>query len=409
MVIFTRKREIIHLSGMAKLGVVSFISLIGISAMTSIWAVYLDGFLKSSALVGLITAVLSLVAFGSYFVFIPLMEKLNKEKIYLYSIFAILMSYLLFTFVQNIYLVIATSVVLFVATTLRYTSFGIIVKDKSSKTKLSKNEGVIYTFANTAWVIGPLIAGLVVSRFGTNYVFLFAALFLLMAMFVFKQSKIKDHNSKKRADRNMYRNFKDFFKDSKRIKSYILAGGVSFWWVLIYIYMPLYIVEQGLPNSWIGYFLFAVPIPLILFECRFSSFAGKYGFKKMFKYGYLIAFFSSLICFFLTDIYLIFLFLILGSVGLAMIEPTRDAYFFDICKGKEHLRFYGPFNTSIDTFKIIAKLLPALLLLYFDFRVVFLFFSLVMFLLYLLSFRIKDVVESKRRKRRKKGYTKNHQ
>ena len=199
----------------------------------------------------------------------------------------------------------------------------------------------------------------------------------------------------------MYKNFRDFFRDKDRVKSYLLAGGISFWWILVYIYIPLYIIRQGLASEWVGYFLFAVPIPLILLEFKFAKLAGKIGFKRMFKYGYLIAFVCALVCFFLSNIYLVFLFLILGSVGMAMLEPSREAYFFDICDGKEHLRFFGPFNTSVDVFKIVAKLLPALLLVYFDFKVIFLLFAFVMFLLFLLSYKIRDVVESKRRKKRR--------
>ncbi len=402
MVIFTRKREVIHLSGMAKLGIVSFISAIGFSLITSVWAIYLDSFFNSAALVGFILALLSVVSFASYFIFIPLIEKYDKEKIYSFSIILMALAYLSFSVVKDIYAVLAISVFLFVLVTFRITSFGIIVKDKSSKTKLSQNEGVIYTFANTAWAIGPLIAGLILAKLGISFVFIFAAFFLIITLLVFQYSKIKDHTKKKKTDDNMYKNFKDFFKDKDRVKAYLLGGGISFWWILIYIYLPLDIIRQGLAPEWVGYFLFAVPIPLILLECKFSKLAGKIGFKKMFRYGYLIAFACALVCFFLSNIYFVFLFLILGSVGMAMLEPSREAYFFDICDGKEHLRFFGPFNTSVDTFKILGKLLPALLLVYFDLKVVFLLFAFVMFLMFLLSYKIRDVVEAKKRRKKRR-------
>ncbi len=402
MVIFTKKREVMHLSGMAKLGLVSFISAIGFSLLTSVWAIYLDGFFNNTALVGFILAALSGISFVSYFVFIPLIERYDKEKIYSLSIMLLSISYLFYSVVRDVYAVLIVSVAMFILVTFRITSFGIIVKDKSSKTKLSQNEGIVYTFQNIAWVIGPLIGGLILAKLGINFVFIFAAFFLIIALIVFQYAKIKDHNKKKLTDDNIYKNFKDFFKDKNRIKAYILAGGVSFWWILIYIYMPLDIIRQGLNPEWVGYFLFAVPIPLILFEFKFSKLASKIGFKKMFKTGYLIAFVCALVCFFLTNIYLVFLFLILASVGMAMLEPSRDAYFFDICEGKEHLRFYGPFNTSVDTFKIIGKLLPAILLIYFDIKVVFLLFAFVMFLMFLMSYKIKDIVEIKKRKKRKR-------
>ena len=68
---------------------------------------------------------------------------------------------------------------------------GIIVKDKSGKRQLSRNEGLIYTFSNIAWIIGPLIAGYISNKFGFNLIFTLAAIFLFIAFLLFKLSKIK--------------------------------------------------------------------------------------------------------------------------------------------------------------------------------------------------------------------------
>jgi len=83
----------------------------------------------------------------------------------------------------------------------------------------------------------------------------------------------------------------------------------------------------------------------------------------------------------------------LASVGLAMTESTTEAYFFDILKGKEELRFYGPYNTTTSANHLVAKLIPSLFLLVLPFKFVFLFFGLMMFGFFLLSYKIRDVVE----------------
>lgn len=402
MVIFTKKREVITLSGIGKLGIVGFIASIAFSLTASVWSVYLDSFVNSEVIVGLIVTFLSAISFISYFLFIPTIERLDKAKIYIYSTVALLFVYLLFSVANSIYVLVGFAVIFYIAIAFRITSFGIIVKDNSQKTNLSQNEGVVYTFSNFAWIIGPLIAGFVVAVTGERVVFLLSAFFVLISLFIFRLSKINDNNVKKRLDRHSLKNFVGFFKSKRRIVSYIMAGGVSFWWSLIYIYMPLYIIRGGLSEVWVGYFLFAVPVPLILLEYKFSSIAGRIGFRRMFKFGYFIAFIFSILCFFFaSNIFFVLSLLVLASVGMAMLEPTRDAYFFDICRGKQDLRFYGPFNTSIDSFKTLANLVPAVFLIFLPFKYIFLVFGFSMLIFFFISFKTVNVIEGKRKDKKK--------
>src|SRR3989344_4995658 len=163
-------------------------------------------------------------------------------------------------------------------------------------------------------------------------------------------SYLKNNNIKKKSDVNLIKNFLEFFKDKNRVMAYFISGGLSLWWgSLIYLFMPLYIIRSNLDNLWVGYFLFAIVIPLILLEYKFSKLAVKTGFKKMFMLGFFIAFLASLICFFLSNIYLILLILALASIGLAMIEPNSESFFFEsLATKEEELKYYSPYNTSIE-------------------------------------------------------------
>lgn len=251
----------------------------------------------------------------------------------------------------------------------------------------------MYTFANIAWLIGPLIAGFVSEVLGINFVFFLASFFILTALLLFKIFHIKDNKIKKTLDTNFSKNFIDFFKSRERVLAYILGGGVNFWWSLIYLFIPLLIIKS-LHVSWVGYFLFAIAAPLVTTQYYFSKLAGKIGFKKIFKIGFLIPSVFVLFCFFTSNIYLIMLFLVLASFGLAMLESTTEAYFFDVLKGKQDLRFYGPYNTTIDVNHFIARIISSFIFIFLPFKFIFLFYGLAMFGFFLLSFKIKDVIEN---------------
>jgi len=392
-VIFRKQKEVYSLGNIKKLTVVGFIAALSSSLVGTIWAVYMDSFLENMAFVGFLSATLTLVSFLAFFSFIPLMEKFDRAKIYLHALILFAITYILFAINTKFYGFIILAFIFTVLTTLRMTSFGIIVRDNSLQDHFSNNEGLIYTFMNMAWVIGPLISGEVSARFGINLVFVLAAIFLIFAIIIFKLSKIRSPNIKEKLDGNLIKNFIAFFKSKHRIYAYIMGGGVTLWWSLIYLFIPLYIIRTGLGATWVGYFLFTVAMPLMLFEFYFSTLAGRLGFKKMFKIGFLIPGIISIICFFLGNTYIILGLLVLASIGLAMVEPTSEAYFFHTVGEKEVSRFYGPYNTTIEINDFIGKMLSATILMFLPFKYVFLFFGFAMFLFVFLSFRIKNVYE----------------
>jgi len=374
---------------------VRFISALGFAFISTIWAVYVDSFFNDISKVGFFSGSLTLIAFLSYFLFIPIIEREDKAKIYKIALLGAGISYIFLAITSNFYLFILLSGIIAIFGTLRVTSFGIMLKDKSEKKSLSKNVGLTYVFANMAWFIGPLAAGFILSKMGIKPIFLFGAGFLFLSLIFFRKSHITDNNHKEKIDKNPIKSFITFFKNKNRVLAYIIGGGVDFWLTLIYLFMPLYIIRTNLGPAWIGYFLGATVIPLVSLEYYFSKKAEIIGFKKIFQRGFLIMSVLTIACFFITNIYLIMILLILANIGVAMVEPTTEAYFLDILKKKEALRFYGPYNTTNTVNKLLSKTLPATLLLFLPFKFIFMIFGISAFLIFLLCYKMQDVIEVK--------------
>ncbi|MBI2043388.1 MFS transporter [Candidatus Pacearchaeota archaeon] len=389
----------IAFTGIAKFAFVIFLVSLSAAFIDTIWAVYLNGFLQNESFVGLYSGFLSVLVFLSFFLLVPLVEKSNKSKLYAASLLILIVLFVLFALNKNLIFFIILSIIGTIITAVRITSMGTIVRDISRKSTISKNEGFVYSFNNIAWVFGPLIVGLILLDFGISYVFLSSAFLVFFAFILFKMSGIRDANVMRKIHANVFKNFMEFFRNKERTISYFIGAGVTFWWVLIYLYMPLFILENGLKESFIGIFLFAAALPLIVFEYPFSKAAGKFGAKKFFLMGYLFMFAISVLAFFfVSQIYIVLGILVLGSIGMAMLEPTTEAYFFDIIKNKkEENRFYGPYNTAIEVGLIFGKVAPAILLIFLPFKYIFIIFGTVMFLLFLLSFKARNIVEGRRR------------
>lgn len=383
-------------TGMAKLAFITFLVSLAAAGIDTIWAVYLQGFLHSDSAVGFLSGALSALAFISFFVLVPLIEKTNKIALFSISLIFTALIYILFAVNKSLAVLFFLSVILTIFTSIRFTSFGIIIRDKSDKKKLARNEGLMYTFANVSWVVGPLIAGFISVKFGVPSIFIIAAALTFFGFILLKFSRIKDDNVTKKVDGNILGNFLDFFKKKDRVMAYLLGAGVTFWWSLIYLYIPLYIFENNFNEIWIGTFLFMVAVPLIMLEYPLSKFSAKYGSKLLFQVGYFIPAAIAFVCFFLNSIILILALLVLASVGIAMLEPTTEAYFFDILKTKrEENRFYGPYNTAIETGLVLGKILPAIALIFLPIKYIFIIFGLFMFALFVIATKSRDVVEEK--------------
>jgi MFS family permease len=395
-ILIRKEKGVRKFTGIAKLSFLSLIVSFAFAMVETVWAIYMNGFLGSEAFVGLFSAILTLTAFISYFIFIPVIERSNKAQLYGLTLLLTAITFILFAINRSFYFFILLAFVLIILYTFRITSFGIIVKDKSNMKRLASNEGLIYTFANTSWVIGPLVAGFMSERYGINLIFSLSATFLLISFLMFRLFKIRDAHIKKKVDKNLIKNFVDFFKKKDRVIAYILGGGVNMWWILLYLFIPLYILRQGLGAPMVGYFLFAVAVPLIIFQYYFSSLASKKGFKKIFRVGYLIPCICVLTCFFVANAYIVLGLLIAASIGLSMLEATTEAYFFHTIKRHEESRFYGPYNTAVDTGSLVGKVSSTLVLFFLPFKFLFLLYSVLMFAVFVLTFFTRDVIEDKK-------------
>jgi len=376
-----------------KLGLVALISSTGLAIIGTIWAIYLDSFFHNASYVGFLSTFFAIVTFASYIFTVPIIEKNSKSKIYSIAVFTYAIFYFVLAIVTNLYVVIIIGTIISIISALKITSFGLILIDKSKNKDVSKNVGLVYTLFNFAWLLGPLIAGIIIKQYTMNVIFYLASGLIFISFLLFRTFEI--NKKSKIIDGNYKKILIDYFKNKDRRLSYIISGGMHIWLTLIYVYIPIYIVESGLNASVVGFFLFAHVTPLILLEYYFGKLAGKIGFKKTFIIGYSIIGTITILCFFIPNIYMQLGLILIASIGLAMIEPTTEAYFFDLV-GKQKEKFYGPYNTTIDVNSIVALFLSAIILLFLPYKFLFLFIGIIMLIFAGISLKTKNIVEGKR-------------
>lgn len=386
-----------HLKPITKFSIPYLFITIAIASVATILSLYLDSFLHNPARVGFLTSLSLVVEILAYIFLIPLIERGNKVKLLLLSLLSFAISYFLFGIYSNIYLVIILGILIAFASSLRMTTGGLIIRDNSESGNVAKNEGVIYALLNIAWLIGPLISGYLANKYGFSSVFFLSSALILFSIFIISFSKIKDKIKVKYIKTNIFKSILNFFKEKDRVLIYIISLSVPFWWAFIYVYMPLFIIANGLSELQLGLFISGVTVPLIFGDYIFARIAGKKGFKKLFFIGFISLGILAISLFFIQNIYLILSLLIFAGISISMIEPTIEAYFLDIVKEEERDKYYSIYSTSAHLGALIGAGSAAAVLAFLPFKSLFLLFGIPMIALSFVALKIKDSYESKKK------------
>jgi len=368
---------------------VGFITSIGVSLLNGVWALYFFSFFKSNSLVGFFSSILSVIAILSFFIFNPVIERYQENKIYSLALFFSTLILIALSINENFYLFVILTIVYVMLGVLRADTFGIMYREESKTKAIGANEGMIYSLSNLGWIIGALLLTILLGVYGINNIFFFASIFIIISfiIFMFYKRKIK---KPKYTETNLIKDIKNFFTNKELVKLYISSLGTSFWLGFIFVYIPLYIVQNGFSRSFVGLFLFTFLLPFLI-----EYFVGKksdvVGSRIFITLGYLISGVFTVLAYFTNQINIVLLLLVLGCFGIAMTSPTREIHFFKVIKKIEKERYYGIFLTHIEVSLLLGKIIPAVILVFAGFKLVFLVVGLSMFVFSVFSLKLKDI------------------
>lgn len=270
-------------------------------------------------------------------------------------------------------------------------AFDILFRDEVKDDKLNEEEGFLYTILNFSWFLGPLIAGFIMALYGIESVFIISSIFIAISLFILISLNIRLPRKKRESfDTNYLKNLKEYINEKKLYIPYVVAAGIEIWWALIYIYIPLFMINNNLPLEYIGYFLAAITVPTMLFEYLAGKISVKKGFKNLFIINYFILGLCGLIAFLITDIYLILILMVLASIPMSFIEPLQDSFFFRRVKSVDEEKFFPIFATSGDIGAFIGHISIATLLLFMPNNYAYLGIAIFMFIIAIICFSIKE-------------------
>ncbi|NQZ85313.1 MAG: MFS transporter [Nanoarchaeales archaeon] len=319
------------------------------------------------------------------------LERINEYKIFVTSIIVPAICLVFILIFENLYFFIFYLILLSIFNTFKNNSFSIIFRDVTKKSEYSKKQGLMYALLNIGWFVGPLLAGLILENYSFFETFGLALMFITISIIISLAIKF-DLKVKDRIiyDNNIIENFKYYIKRKKLNKAYLINFGSGIWYTLIFTFMPLYILDSGLGEAWVGIFISLTQLPLVLIQLKLGYFIEKFGTKNLMKYSYIYLIIVSILCFISPNVYTIMVLLMSTAVALGFIEPLRDIYFFKSVKSIDEEKTYPIFNTASPLGAVFGRLFLSYIVLLFAFEYIFLTMGILMLIFAGVCYTLKN-------------------
>lgn len=362
----TYTKSLLHLSPTYELITSKILFSLGYAVATVGVPLYFVQHGLKDAQIGIFTGLIGIITITASLYLPPILERIDQRKLLMASAFTSSISFLLFVFAPTIAISLLCLALAQVSLHVNGSALNILFKDSTrSKEELTRDAGILGSFTNLGWFVGPILGGLSLTTFGFQGVFILAAsLISVGALYIFLFPFKAVSKQRNQLDTSLKDNIKFYIANPQLRIAYLQGLGVDFWWGLMWTFIPIFMFKEGYSGGAIGLFIALTQLPLFLLEFKTVGFLGKYGFRKIFAAAYGTLAIISLTSFFILDVnFTLTLGIILvASLALSFIEPLSNLFFFSKVSLLEEERGYPVYATSFLVGSMSAKLLPGLIL-----------------------------------------------
>lgn len=312
------------------------------------------------------------------------------------TIFSILLveliSLLTLAFSNNPHLVITAFILTFVATSLTFFNLDIFLESLSENSTTGGTRGVFLTSLNTAFILGPLITGLLIDGEDFWKVYLMGAI-LLIPVFYILVRYMKDFKDPVYHKPHFLKTAKKIFDDFslRSIFSSVFLLRFFFSWMIIYI--PIYLHNEiGFSLADTSLIIGIALIPFIILEAPLGKIADKYlGEKEILTAGFIITAGATMVIPFIEApiFWLWAIVLFTTRIGASMIEVMTETYLFKKINASS-IDVVSSFRMVRPIAYIVSPIIASILLIHIDFKYIFLILGAIILYGIRFSLVIKD-------------------
>ncbi|MGQ7845909.1 MFS transporter [Granulosicoccus sp. 3-233] len=256
------------------------------------------------------------------------------------------------------------------------------IMDYIGKKDLTLNESRRTQYTGLAWLIGPALGSWLVQQGHVNLPFLLSILAALLMLAFFWRLRLGDDQVVRQARsqaRNPWFAIKRYWGQKRLRIAYGITVSRSCYWVALYVYGPIYLVEAGLPVWSAGVLLSAVSA-MLFFSPVIRRVSDRFGTRQVIYTGLSITGIS------LVGLGLVgpphpvgILFWVSGAVGGVLLDVLGNIPFMRSVKAHERVAMTSVFSTWREASELLTPLLVSAVLMLLPFHAFFFVLALMHF------------------------------
>lgn len=370
---------------------IKFLLYIVVSSVITFSSVYLNNEGLDEVQISSFFLFLNFISLLMYILFPFFLILLNVNRIFLISLLIFNISLVLFLS-SNIYIILLSLVLFFIARVISSNSSTLIIKNLVSKANFSDIQGIYFVVINLSWIISPIIFGFLIELYGMSILFASSILVLLICIFLykikFKNKILKSSNLKDENLDSFSISLKNLLKSHNFLLLYLVSLGPYIWFVLAYIYMPLFIVLNFDEVYYVGLYIGILNLINLLTSYYLTRFIQLFSIKGLFVGGYFLSVMGFLLMFYVSPFLVLIIFLII-NIFIGILEPLNSIIYFKLFSQKESVFAFSIFHSSSEVGGLITLFLIGLLLsITNNFNIIFILTSFLFLILLLISLKI---------------------
>jgi MFS family permease len=333
---------------------------------------YLEKVTGSPVYVGIFIAISSVTTLIVSLLVSKILHRVSKILLLYIGFIGMAITFAFYYFFRSFEVVLLLQIFRGVATAVLFVVIPLMVRDYTAKKSLAHEEGVYYLLLNLAWIIGPLAGGIFSLYMGSSLMFWFAVAVFLIAVMFLRHEEITDINTKeKKRIKGVFASMKEYFSRWSLVKAYLIDFGLFVWWSITTMCVPLYIVQNGLPEIFSGIAFALQLLPLLFLEGWVGDHVKNSKMGTYIERGFLIMIMFIILMAVVDNVYFSLAMLFCSSIGAAFVEPIKETYLFKHMKENEEDDLFPVYSTARQLGYFVGPLLSGFIVAYFGYQALF--------------------------------------
>lgn len=270
-------------------------------------------------------------------------------------------------------------------------TLSLYIMDNISKTDFTKSEPMRMTIATVSWVAGPALGTWVYANYGAAAAQIAVVLAGIALAVGFWSARLNDSSSLPSgtlAGFNPVSNAIRFFSQPRLRLAWSIAFGRSCFWMSLFIYGPLLMLEGGLSKATAGLMISASQLTLPL-SIIHGKLAQHFGVRSVVAICFALMALCCVVAglFGKTSPWSAVVCLLFGAVCASGLDGVGGIPFYRAVKTRERQRMTSVYRTFFECAELLPGFMFMFLLLYFEIGIVFIVISILSGFLAILTWK----------------------